>query len=687
MKKAWVTVFDTVREYGVQSGDARRLTNLLLAAVLTADPDDDEDVVEQRARDIAREPRFAIKLGRREWSTLISVAVDAVVTDTTDGVDFDGWVREFQKADPSRKSLGAYATPASFADALAAAAIPSPADASTWHVVDPACGAGALLIACLNRLSPRPGPARRKAALRLHGVELDPAARELACLLIWMAAGAYPGDLAKITSNIRCCNALLHSWQRERAYDVLVMNPPWDSLRHKALDPNNADERDATVSRINEGQPGAAGLPMLYSAQGGGDRNLCKAFIELAPHLLTEQGRMAALIPAAFTSDEGMADLRRLYLNHLALETWTGFENRSKAFDIDSRYKFGIVVGARSIEGTRSIALRAFAVDPKEMTAPHVVLDRHRLSTVGGPVGIIPDITSARELDVLGTMLARGTPFFEDGELGMVRYRREVDLTLGKEKGIFSRLEKRAHSWNEDATMRIGSSGSFVPVLEGRMVGQYDFFQKSWVEGSGRTAVWRANGDDPLDSCRPQYVTRPMDETQHRLAICDVTSATNTRTVHATVVPDGWVCGNTAPVLRFESERAMFAGLAILNSLTFDWLARRMVSGLHLNKFYLSCMAWPELGSHEVGLLADAGRTLTALAPRCPLALDRMKASSTMKLQSTVEAIVAKGFGLNADDLAFMLDGDVDSRRGFWRYYATVPGSQAMAMRASAMLA
>lgn len=218
------------------------------------------------------------------------------------------------------------------------------------------------------------------------------------------------------------------------------------------------------------------------------------------------------------------------------------------------------------------------------------------------------------------------------------------------------------------------------------MVGQYDFFQKSWVAGSGRTAVWRANGDDPLRACRPQYVTRPMKERSHRIAICDVTSATNTRTVHATVVPDGWVCGNTAPVLRFETEQAMYAGLAILNSLTFDWLARRMVSGLHLNKFYLSCMAWPEVGSDEVRVLSDAGRTLTALAPRRPLTLDARKATSPMEIQSLVEAVVARGFGLDADDLAFMLDADIDSRRGFWRYYAIVPGSREMAQQASRLL-
>ena len=683
---SWTRAFGAACGCGVPGDDARRLANLLLCAALTAAPADDAETITRRVRDLMIDPRPEIRLSRSDWLSLARLVLKDVPVKRADAVDFDGWVRQFQQADPARKNLGAYATPGGFAAALARAAIPSPVGSSSRHVVDPACGAGSLLIACLDRLHPRRGTSRRRAALRLHGMEIDPATRELACLLIWMAAGAYPGDLAQIASNIRCDNALLHPWREERSYDVLVMNPPWESLRHKGSDAVQVAARDAILDRINEGRSGSEGLPNLYSAQGSGDRNLCKAFIELAPHLLKEDGRMAALIPAAFTSDEGMADLRRMYLDHFSLETWTGFENRAKAFDIDSRYKFGVVVGARSRQGTTSIGLRAFAVEPEEVTASHVVVDRHRLRRIGGPVGIIPDITSRQELDVLTTILAEGTPFFADGELGIVAYKREVDLTLGKEKGVFSRLEKRAHRWNDNATMSIGASGIYVPVLEGRMVGQYDFFQKSWVEGKGRTAVWRPNGDHPLDACRPQYVTRPTEEMHHRVAICDVTSSTNTRTVHATIVPDGWVCGNTAPILRFETEQAMFAGLAILNSLTFDWLARRLVSGLHLNKFYLSCMAWPNVGSREVKLLAESACTLASSAPRRPIGVDRTRAYSAIELQASIEAIVARGFGLDADDLDFMLTDDADHRRGFWRYYAAVPDSHAAALHASRLL-
>lgn len=683
MKDVWNALFDASCLLGLAIDDARRLANLTLCATLA--PGADGIGLGRRTRGLARHPAPFINLRTSEWRGLAALANPANGTrPTTD--DVDGWVRAFQQADPNRKNLGAYATPRSFADALAGMAVPNPSDYQ-GSIVDPACGAGALLIACLNRIEPASGPSRRAAALRLHGMELDPAARELACLLLWISAGGVDEDLGPITSNVRCGNAILHDWTGERRFDALVMNPPWESLRHRAEDESQDRERSRTNERISRAVGGDPELPPLFSAQGGGDRNLCKAFIELAPHLVHKGGRIAALVPAAFASDEGMAGLRTLYLDYLNLESWTGFENREKAFDIDSRYKFGVVAGMRSSEGTSRIALRAFATRAEELLAGHVVVERSALDVIGGPVGMFPDITSTAELEVLRKMLSAGTPFFDDGELGVVRYGREVDLTIGRQKGLFSRLEARRLRWNDDATIDVGGEGRFVPVVEGRMVGQYDFFQKSWIEGHGRRAVWRDNGDAPLAQCRPQYVARQSRAAPHRIAICDVTSATNTRTVHASLVPDGWICGNTAPVLRFEQREAMLAGLAILNSMTFDWLARRVVSGLHLNKFYLASLCWPTLDSDDVASLASAGRGLAASAPRCPLGIERGAGDAAARTHVLVETIVARGYGLSSRDLRFMLDGDDGERRGFWRYYASNPDAIEVARRASTLLA
>ena len=223
------------------------------------------------------------------------------------------------------------------------------------------------------------------------------------------------------------------------------------------------------------------------------------------------------------------------------------------------------------------------------------------------------------------------------------------------------------------------------------MISHYDFFAKSWIAGNGRTAQWTYTDRSRLQQCRPQYLIKPLIEPDPvRVALCDVTSATNTRTVMASWVPATWTCGNTAPTLRFQSPRLALAGTAVLNSMTFDWLTRRVVSGLHLNKFYLESLVWPTLTEELVDVLAEESLTLLLANPRfmdlgavrSSLATVNRKtvAKDYVDSHATIEGIVALGFGLTKLMLQEVLSDRSTDRRGLWRHFASDP--QAGAIRA-----
>ncbi|MGC5198381.1 hypothetical protein, partial [Aphanothece microscopica] len=462
-------------------------------------------------------------------------------------------------------------------------------------------------------------------------------------------------------------------------FDALLMNPPWESLRHALPDGHPAAAaRKAIAARLGEQRQGDADLPLLFSAQGRGDRNLYKGFVELAPHLLRDGGRLGALIPAALASDAGMAPLRQRYLNQIAIERWSVIENIDRLFPIDSRYKFGVLIGSRSATGTHAFGVRGMCITLAELGAEHVTLQREHLERLGGRGNMIPEVRSQQELEILSHVAAVGSPFFSGGSLGSVRYTREVDLTLDRAKGLFARWEDSAATQGAKRPPRAAEQ-ELVPLVEGRMVGQYDCFQKSWVSGSGRTARWELNGDRPLASCRPQFVIAPRTGSEARVAICDVTSATNTRTIHATLVPDAWWCGNTAPVLVFRDRTTALAGLAILNSMVFDWIARRLVSGLHLNKFYLDAMWWPRLDEADLRRVAAAAVALCDANPRFreggfeSYLADRGEPQDQVRAHVLIEHTVARGFGLSKGMVQAMLDGDLSDRRGMWRFYAAQP--------------
>ena len=141
------------------------------------------------------------------------------------------------------------------------------------------------------------------------------------------------------------------------------------------------------------------------------------------------------------------------------------------------------------------------------------------------------------------------------------------------------------------------------------------------------------------------------------------------------------MCGNTAPVLAFQSREQALAGVAVLNSLIFDWQVRRIVAGLHLNKFYLEALAWPRLRPQAVSRLAHHTRKLACLNSRSASLLfrseKRFDETEVSRIRHEchveIEVEIAKAFGLSDRDLAVILTDSRDDRRGFWRFFDAEP--------------
>lgn len=659
-------------------------------------------------------------------------AVDAALACAVHPVDeslFHAWSESSQSADPGRKGRGAFSTPPALGNSLACAAL---RDTITTLgrppvALDPSAGHGALLLAVLEALLACGTPAADAAAC-LHGVELDPHARELCCLFLWLKLDRREILLSEIANRVVLGNALTAHWSAEvdspapagggksaspsefewessfpaafaeGGFDLVIANPPWESLRYCSPSESDAwQERERTRARLSTEGDSGRGLPPLYSAQGRGDRNLYKGFAELFPHLLCGGGRLAALLPGAFSSDFGMQSIRQLYLERMDIERWTGFENLAGYFPIDSRYKFGVLVAKRSETGTSSFQVKFMAKGGDEAVegAGHLDLTRSMIAKLGGSSKMFPEIGDREEMAILERACDRGTRFFDpEGPFGAVGYRRELDLTVDRRAGRFVHLQEgldRGFRVRHDGTWSNGAE-TLVPLIEGRMVTAWDFFEKSWISGKGRSARWETN-EMTLTGCQPQFLTPPLDSRECRLAICDVTSSTNTRTMRATWVPS-WPCGNTAPVLSAPDPTRTLALLAVLNSMTFDWLLRRLAAGLHLNRFYLEAMPLPHLAEPDLAALASfaAGKMLSAgrckrLAAAQRAGLEGVAAPTSAPSAGMVEAFVADGYGLHAGHLRRIMDSSKDDRKGLWRFFAANPDAAETAKEGIELLA
>jgi hypothetical protein len=166
----------------------------------------------------------------------------------------------------------------------------------------------------------------------------------------------------------------------------------------------------------------------------------------------------------------------------------------------------------------------------------------------------------------------------------------------------------------------------------------------------------------------------------------DVTSATNTRTLIATLLPIA-PCGNKVPTLRLVGASRL-GGL--LSSFIVDYEARRRIGGLTLNYFILAELGLPR----QNGTWLAAGQ-LTARLAGCDkrfswlwagpnpvgardIPVSRLWAltgAERVRLRSVLDAMWLIGYGLRVQDSVDLFEGcdSVDaasvmaSPKGFWR--------------------
>jgi len=144
-----------------------------------------------------------------------------------------------------------------------------------------------------------------------------------------------------------------------------------------------------------------------------------------------------------------------------------------------------------------------------------------------------------------------------------------------------------------------------------------------------------------------------------RVAFRDVSRATDSRTVRACLVPPQTPLTNKAPYLVFPSGGPSSEAyvLGVLNSLPFDWQARRVVE-TNMNFFILDLLCFPpEEAVDAQGIAQRAARLscvddrFNAYAAAAGVAFGRLPTEDRQSLRAEIDALVTRAYGLTADDL------------------------------------
>ena len=556
----------------------------------------------------------------------------------------------------ARRRQGRYFTDSRLALSLASGVREKAARAGS--ILDPACGAGVLLIAATLQVAS--STERRAHLVRgvLWGVDRDPHAVRAARAAISSLTNDV-GAIARLCRRLLVADSLVvgQEWWQDRApsgFDLVIANPPWEKLRvtrhehalghghrrhygdvYRALEID--EEALHRARRANSGYRERVTAELAH--QGKGESDLYKMFLELGAKLTSPSGALAFLIPAGLIRNRGTRELREWLFENFDSELLI-LDNRDRYFAIDSRFKFLQFFGSRRTSDNSKIRFGPGPAAHNPGTST-ITTNVQQLRLIQ-PDLTIPEVKNHGDWARFAR-IALSYPRFGDDDAGwQVRFHREVDMTNDRPK-----------------FRRSAVAQSYLPVIEGRMVHHHRIAAKRYIAGSGRRAEWCVQ--PPFQAfIQPQwYIDRSDLRPRVRLRVdrtragfCDITGQTNERTVLAALVPAGVVCGNKVPTLDLPSQAHTQAWVGLANSFIFDWLARRSVTTT-LNFFIIRNLpipAWAE-NKEELIRVANTARDLSHL--ECPSGSGDLWLAA--RLRAELEVRAATLYGVTVADLDQML--------------------------------
>ena len=446
-----------------------------------------------------------------------------------------------------------------------------------------------------------------------------------------------------------------------------------------------------------------------YCQQGTAGLNTYKMFLEVAYSLLKNGGHVGMIVPSGIYTDLGTVVLRELFLNYSRWEWLFGFENRRKIFDIDSRAKFCPIIISKGghTDAINAAFMRHDLSDwetPQKYSMAYKSEQIERFSPLSKS---FLELTSAKDIEILEKIYKNSVLLGKRDDGWNIKHAWEFNMTSDSKQFVkmpndYCTSLSNIEYVQDDYTRLHDKMGNlYLPLYEGRMVGQFDYSDKGWVRGKGRSALWEdiAWGSSGAENkykgkkIQPQFL---VDEktcstwepkiSGYKVSAMSISSATNERTVIAAFLKD-FPCNHALDSMRVSGNLdAHLALLGVINSFVFDYMIRLRMGGLNLSFFILDESLIPKqkdiLGIRT--LIVNVGKLSLShimfapewlwLRKKYPeLGKSQWKSlwaitpHERLRLRCIIDAIIAELYGISYQDLEHILRNDPTDPKGFWR--------------------
>ena len=426
---------------------------------------------------------------------------------------------------------------------------------------------------------------------------------------------------------------------------VIITNPPWEKVRaekrefHLQWWPDMRDQDkyktpdlEKHFAQLHKENPDAKPAWERYAAlydflreyfkngrfffhQGRGDTNFYKLFLEHYLRLAQPGGWIIPIVQGGIYGDPGCKELRQLYWNKTNWREMLGFENNWPIFDgVHRSFKIALMVVEN--EGTTKEASCFFMAH-----APDSPVERERIKVTWDTIqGLYPETLQFPEVS---------------GQTGISILFHARQFPEFKPEGPwhFDWMNELHRSANSEL---FTSEDTGLALVEGNSFGQFDYDYKppalylkpkEWKQ----QIVKKSGGE--LQANSPRLIYRA------------IARNTDARTVIVALMPPGpgaahsvWV---ERVVKRSAEDRLILLG--VMNSLVFDYLARRSVTANVTKEIMQSVRVPPPdaFDAHRVELVALVSKLQ---AQRGAYSDERVR----------LDAIVARVYGLSPAELAYL---------------------------------
>lgn len=386
------------------------------------------------------------------------------------------------------------------------------------------------------------------------------------------------------------------------------------------------------------------------------------------------------------------------------------FENREKLFEIDSTIKFCLLTSGKAQTESRNVSGGFYLTRIDHLLDPRRIytLRTDDFARLNPNTKTCPVFRTSRDAKLTAKIYRNSTILYNettgdnpwDVKFGSM-FNMSTDSYLFR---TYVQLTAQGATLNGNTFTTVDGE-TYVPLYEGKMIWHYNHHFGSWPTEGERPNSINMPSEDELansDSCIMPWYWVPLAAVKERLvkydkdgnvvwewkhnwilAYRDVTKSTNERTFVLSCIPDSAGVGNTATLL--YAERGCMPGavlLGMMSSLTFDYVARQKNGGKHMSTFIAkqlplltpdqipSTTQWQivkrvaelcyfnhDMDGWAAELWEEMNEEQRAALPQ--LGTQRpwiYNPERRAVLQAELDAIFAHLYGLNTEDLRYILD-------------------------------